>query len=377
MIYADNASTTKMSDTALRAFTECASFFYGNASSIHSVGAESSEKLENARQTIADCIGAEKEEIIFTSGGTESDNQAILSAARHGAAIGKKHIVTTKIEHHAVLNTVEKLKDEGFEVTYVGVNEMGRVSPEELYHALRDDTVLVSVMHANNEIGTIEPIEEIGDICRFKGILFHSDAVQSVGHIPVDVNEMFVDYLSASAHKFHGPKGVGFLYVRKGSPISSLMSGGGQESGLRPGTLNVPAIVSMAAALAEETSLIDENAKYVGGLRDLLFRFLSPIKDWKMNGSIIYRLPGNLNISVKGVGGEQLALMLDSMGIAVSTGSACNSKEVVPSHVMLALGKTEEEAAETIRISLDRSNTRSDIDTIAASIIKAVDIIKA
>ena len=362
MIYADNAATTKMSKTAVDAMMSVITENYGNPSSLYSIGQRAKEILEEARATVADVIGAQPQEILFTSGGSEADNQAILSAAALGRKNGKMHIVSTAFEHHAVLHTLEKLKKEGFEITLMDVHEDGLVRPEELEKALREDTCLVTVMFANNEIGTVQPIREIGEICRKHGVLFHTDAVQAVGHLPIDVEADRIDLLSASAHKFHGPKGVGFLYARKGVRLSNLIEGGAQENGKRAGTENVPGIAAMAAALAEAKENMARNAAVLTEKRDRLIQGLGTIPHSALNGDAKRRLPGNVNFCFEGIEGESLLLLLDDRGIAASSGSACTSGSLDPSHVLLAIGRPHGVAHGSLRLSLGEDATEDQID---------------
>ena len=324
-IYADNAATTKMSRAAIEAMLTCMEEQYGNPSSLYMLGQRAKEIIEQAREEIAAVIGAQPGEILFTSGGSEADNQAIRSAARIGEKAGKKHIISTAFEHHAVLHTLKKLEEEGFEVTLLDVHEDGLVRPQELEAAIRDDTCLVTVMFANNEIGTIQPIREIGGICRKRGVLFHTDAVQAVGHVPIDVVKDNIDMLSASAHKFHGPKGIGFLYARKGVRLTNLIEGGAQERGFRAGTENVAAIAGMAAALKEAAADMPAEAERMRGLRDRLIAELKEIPHSALNGDAVSRLPGNVNFCFEGIEGESLLLLLDDRGICASSGSACTS----------------------------------------------------
>lgn len=336
-VYFDNAATTKMSQVALDAMIPCLETVYANASSLHTPGQKSKEVLEKAREEIAACIGAQPNEIYFTSGGSEADNQAIVSAAKWGARRNKKHIISTTFEHHAVLHTLQKLEKEGYEVTYLDVHENGIVQPEEVAAAIRPDTCLVTIMYANNEIGSIQPIAEIGAVCKEKGVYFHTDAVQAVGHLSINVKEQNIDMMSASAHKFHGPKGVGFLYARKGILLSNIIEGGAQERGKRAGTENIPAIVGMAAALKNVLAHQEENAAKMTALRDRLIDGLLTIPHSKLNGDRTKRLPGNVNFCFEGIEGESLLLMLDMKGIAASSGSACTSGSLDPSHVLLAI----------------------------------------
>ncbi len=372
MIYADNAATTNMSDTALNTMISVIRENYGNPSSLYSFGQRAREILEEARRSVAEVIGAEPREILFTSGGSEGDNQAILSAAELGRRAGKKHILSTAFEHHAVLHTLEKLKREGFEITLLPVHENGIVRPEEVEAALREDTCLVSVMYANNEIGTIQPIREIGGICRKHGVLFHTDAVQAVGHIPVNVQADQVDLLSASAHKFHGPKGVGFLYVRKGVRLTSLIEGGAQENGKRAGTENVPGIAAMAAALQEAAGQMEASAAALTAKRDRLIRGLSAIPHSALNGDAQHRLPGNVNFCFEGIEGESLLLLLDDQGIAASSGSACTSGSLDPSHVLLAIGRVHDVAHGSLRLSIGEDLTDEDVEVMIRSVSEVV-----
>lgn len=371
-IYADHAATTRMSDTAIQVMTECMSEVYGNPSSLHTIGQRAAEQLSKARADIAECLHAEPREIYFTSGGSEADNQAILSAARQGARKGKKHIISTAIEHHAVLHTLNKLEREGFEITLLDVGESGIVTALAVEKALREDTALVTIMAANNEIGTLQPIAEIGKLCREKGVLFHTDAVQAIGHIPMDVEALQVDMLSLSAHKFHGPKGIGVLYARKGTVLSNLIEGGAQERGKRAGTENVPAIVAMAAAMKEAVTGIERRNAYVQTLRDRLIAGLSGIPHSRLNGDVQKRLPGNVNFCFEGIEGESLLLLLDRAGIEASSGSACTSGSLDPSHVLLALGLPHEVAHGSLRLTLDEENTPEEIDTIIDKVTEIV-----
>ncbi len=360
-IYLDHAATTRMSKTAIDAMLPYMDSVYGNPSSLHSVGQAAAEALENARKRIADCIGASPKEITFTSGGSEADNQAIRSAAENGRKKGKKHIVSTAFEHHAVLYTLKRLEKEGFAITLLDVHENGVVLPEQVENAIRADTCLVTVMYANNEIGTIQPIREIGEICRKKGVPFHTDAVQAAGHIPIDVQEQAIDLLSLSAHKFCGPKGIGVLYAKKGVLLSNLIEGGAQERGKRAGTENIPAIMGMAAALEEACAHMDANVKKATALRDELIRGLSEIPHAILNGDAEKRLCGNVNFCFEGIEGEALLLLLDSKGIYASSGSACTSGSLDPSHVLLAIGRTHDIAHGSLRLSLSAENTEEEI----------------
>ena len=368
MIYADNAATTKMSDAAIRAMVSQMNDSWGNPSSLYTHGQKAKESLENARERVAAVIGASPREIIFTSGGSEADNQAIRSAAALGRKNGKMHIVSSAFEHHAVLHTLEALKKEGFEITLLDVHGDGLVVPSEVEAAIRDDTCLVTIMYANNEIGTIQPIREIGSICRRKGVLFHTDAVQAVGHIPVNVEEDFIDLLSASAHKFHGPKGVGFLYARKGIRLTNLIEGGAQERGKRAGTENVPGIVAMAAALEEAAGKMAQNAAHLTEMRDRLIAGLNEIPHGALNGDQTHRLPGNVNFCFEGIEGESLLLLLDDKGICASSGSACTSGSLDPSHVLLAIGRVHDVAHGSLRLSIGEDITAEEIDYIVQSV---------
>ncbi len=367
-IYADHAATTAMSEAAIAAMTQCMREEYGNPSSLYRIGQQAKETLENARQEIAAVINAEPREIYFTSGGSEADNQAIRSAALAGKRKGKNHIISTAFEHHAVLHTLEQLKTEGFEVTLLDVHTNGVVRPEEVEAAIRPETCLVTVMTANNEIGTIQPIREIGEICRARKVPFHTDAVQAVGPLDIDVKAENIDYLSASAHKFHGPKGVGFLYARKGMPLLPLINGGAQEKGKRAGTENLPGIVGMAAALKESVSERDTEAARLITLRDRLIAGLSEISHSALNGDAVKRLPGNVSFCFEGIEGESLLLLLDEKGISASSGSACTSGSLDPSHVLLAIGRVHDVAHGSLRLTLGRENTPEDVDEIIAAV---------
>ena len=375
-IYTDNAATTRMSDTAVAAMLPCLQGNYGNPSSLHSVGQRAAEALQGARETVARCLGCDPKEIIFTSGGSEADNQAIISAARFGALKGKKHIISTAFEHHAVLHTLKKLEKEGFEVELLDVGELGTVTPEQVAKAIRPDTALVTIMYANNEIGSILPIPEIGAVCREKGVLFHTDAVQAAGHLHINVREQNIDMLSLSGHKFHGPKGSGVLYVKKGIPLVNVIEGGAQERGKRAGTENLPAIVGMAAALQEACDHIDENAAKVTALRDKLIAGLSKIPHSALNGDPVHRLPGNVNLCFEGIEGESLLLLLDTKGICASSGSACTSGSLDPSHVLLAIGRPHEVAHGSLRLSLCEWNTEEEVDVILQEVPRVVDYLR-
>jgi cysteine desulfurase len=360
-IYLDNGATTKMSQAAIHAMLPYMDTIYGNPSSLHSAGQAAAEALANARQRIANCLGCSAAEITFTSGGSEADNQAILSAARLGARKGKRHIISTAFEHHAVLHTLNKLEKEGFTITLLDVHENGIVLPEQVRDAIREDTCLVTVMYANNEIGSIQPIREIGAVCREKGVLFHTDAVQAAGHLPIHVQEQNIDMLSLSAHKFHGPKGIGVLYARKGILLTPLIEGGAQERGKRAGTENVPAIMGMAAALDEACEHLDENTAKLTALRDKLIAGLSEIPHSILNGDAVHRLPGNVNFCFEGIEGESLLLLLDDKGICASSGSACTSGSLDPSHVLLAIGRVHDIAHGSLRLTLSEEITAEDV----------------
>ena len=371
-VYADNAATTQMSRAAIDAMLPYMETVYGNPSSLHSVGQQAAEALQNARERIAACLNASPREIYFTSGGSEADNQAILSAARLGARKSKKHIISTAFEHHAVLHTLKKLEKEGFEIELLPVGAIGTITAQQVKSALRADTCLVTVMYANNEIGSILPIAEIGEVCREAGVLFHTDAVQAAGHVPIDVQAQHIDMLSLSAHKFHGPKGIGVLYARQGVPLTSLIEGGAQERGKRAGTENLPAIMGMAAALEDACAHIDENARKVSALRDRLIAGLSKIPHSALNGDPVNRLPGNVSFCFEGIEGESLLLLLDTKGICASSGSACTSGSLDPSHVLLAIGRPHEVAHGSLRLSLCEWNTDEDVDRILAAVPEVV-----
>jgi len=377
LIYADNAATTKMSEAAVQTMISVARDCYGNPSSLYSLGQRARETLEESRKIIAGVIGAEPNEILFTSGGSEADNQAILSAAATGRKNGKMHIVSSAFEHHAVLHTLEKLKKEGFTITLLDVHENGIVHPDEVEAAIRDDTCLVSVMYANNEIGTIQPIREIGAICRKHGVLFHTDAVQAVGHIPIDVKEDQVDFLAASAHKFHGPKGVGFLYARKGVRLTNLIEGGAQENGKRAGTENVPGIAAMATALKEAAGQMEQRAVVLRDKRDRLIQGLEQIPHSALNGDAANRLPGNINFCFEGIEGESLLLLLDDKGIQASSGSACTSGSLDPSHVLLAIGRVHDVAHGSLRLSIEAELTDDEINYTIRSVKEVVEYLRS
>lgn len=376
VIYADNAATTKMSDAAIETMTKVIRENYGNPSSLYAFGQEAKEVLEQAREDIAKIIGAEAREIIFTSGGSEADNQALISAAKIGAMKGKKHIISSAFEHHAVLHTLKKLEKEGFEVTLLDVHENGIIKSEEVAAAIREDTILVTIMYANNEIGTIEDIKGIGAVCREKGVIFHTDAVQAVGHLPINVQEQNIDMLSASAHKFHGPKGVGFLYVKKGIKVSNLIEGGAQEKGKRAGTENVPGIAAMATALAESVNNIEKNTASLTAVRDRIIKGLKEIPHSAINGDETSRLPGNINFCFEGIEGESLLLLLDDKGIAASSGSACTSGSLDPSHVLLAIGRVHDVAHGSLRLSIGEDITDDEAEYIIKSVKEVVEYLR-
>lgn len=371
-IYVDNAATTKTSRTAIDAMLPYFDKIYGNPSSLHSVGQAAADALRKAREEAAEVLGCEPSEITFTSGGSEADNQALVSVAAIGARKGKKHIISTAFEHHAVLHTLKKLEKEGFEVTLLDVHENGMVSAQQVADAIREDTCLVTVMYANNEIGSIQPIAEIGAVCREKGVIFHTDAVQAVGHIHINVKEENIDMLSLSAHKFHGPKGVGLLYARRGIRLTNIIEGGAQERGKRAGTENIPGIVGMVAALKEANANIDANAAKVSALRDRLIAGLEKIPHSALNGDRTRRLPGNVSFCFEGIEGESLLLLLDAKGICASSGSACTSGSLDPSHVLLAIGRPHEVAHGSLRLTLSEENTQEEVDYIIEETTKVV-----
>ncbi len=375
-IYADNAATTKINPVAMDVMNKCMTEVYGNPSSLHSAGQKAAEAMQKAREDIAQVLGADFREIYFTSGGTEADNQAIYSAAAFGEKKGKKHIISSAIEHHAVLHTLQRLEKEGFEVTLLDVGEDGVVRPEDVRQAIREDTALVTIMYANNEIGTLQPISEIAAICREKKVIFHTDAVQAVGHVPISVREQNIDMLSLSAHKFHGPRGIGVLYVRKGVPLFNLIEGGAQERGRRPGTENLPAIAGMAAALKEAVSHMAAAEEKVSSLRDILIEGLSKIPHARLNGDEKRRLPGNVNFCFEGIEGESLLLLLDNKGVAASSGSACTSGSLDPSHVLLALGLPHEVAHGSLRLSLSEENTKEEMYYIIDAVREVVEYLR-
>ncbi len=372
MIYADNAATTKMCPAAIQAMATCMEENYGNPSSLYAFGQQAREALEDARERIAACLGCTPREITFTSGGSEADNQAIFSAAKLGARKGKKHIISTAFEHHAVLHTLDTLKQQGFDITLLDVHKNGVVTAQQVQDAIREDTCLVTVMFANNEIGTIQPIAEIGKVCRERGVLFHTDAVQAVGHIPVNVARQNIDMLSLSAHKFHGPKGIGVLYAKRGILLDSLIHGGAQERGKRAGTENLPAIVGMAAALEQATANLDAYAAKLTPLRDRLIAGLDKIPYSELNGDREKRLPGTVNFCFEGIEGEALLLLLDDKGVCASSGSACTSGSLDPSHVLLAIGRPHEVAHGSLRLSLDDTITQEQVDYIIQAVTEVV-----
>ena len=375
-IYADNAATTKMSRTAIDAMLPYMETYFGNPSSLHTIGQQAAEALQKARETVAECLGCQPREITFTSGGSEADNQALVSAARIGERKGKKHIISTAFEHHAILHTLKKLEKEGFEVQLLDVGPTGTITAQQVADAIREDTCLVTIMYANNEIGSIMPIPEIGAVCKEKGVLFHTDAVQAAGHLHIDVKALHIDMLSLSAHKFHGPKGVGLLYARQGIPLTNIIEGGAQERGKRAGTENIPGIVAMAAALKEACDHIDENAAKVSALRDKLIAGLSRIPHSAVNGDLAHRLPGNVNFCFEGIEGESLLLLLDAKGICASSGSACTSGSLDPSHVLLAIGRPHEVAHGSLRLSLCEWNTQEEVDYMLQVIPEVVEYLR-
>ncbi len=376
-IYADNAATTKMSRTAIDAMLPCMEEVYGNPSTLYQTGQRAKEVIEQAREDIAAVINASPKEITFTSGGSEADNQAIRSGAMLGKKQGKMHIISTAFEHHAVLHTLKRLEEEGFDVTLLDVHENGIVTPEEVNAAIRDDTCLVTIMTANNEIGTIQPIREIGAVCRKRGVLFHTDAVQAVGHIPIDVEKDNIDMLSASAHKFHGPKGAGFLYAKKGIRLTNIIEGGAQERGKRAGTENVPAIAGMAAALKEAAANMDSNAEKLTSMRCRLVKGLEEIPHSALNGDRDKRLPGNVNFCFEGIEGESILLLLDDKGIQASSGSACTSGSLDPSHVLLAIGRVHDVAHGSLRLTLGEDITKEQVDYIIDSVKEVVEYLRS
>ena len=376
VVYADNAATTKMSPAAIKAMLPYMETIWGNPSSLYGAGQRAAEALQSARERIAACFGASAGEIYFTSGGSEADNQAIISAAKIGERKGKKHIISSAFEHHAVLHTLKKLEKAGFEIELLDVHENGLIHPSQVADAIREDTCLVTIMYANNEIGSIQPIAEIGTICKEKGVLFHTDAVQAAGHLPIHVVEQNIDMLSLSAHKFHGPKGIGVLYARKGIPLTNIIEGGAQERGKRGGTENVPAIMAMATALEEACAHMEENTKKVLKLRNRLIEELSKIPHSVLNGDLEKRLPGNVNFCFEGIEGESLLLLLDDKGICASSGSACTSGSLDPSHVLLAIGRPHEVAHGSLRLSLCEENTEEDVEYILQSVPDIVEYLR-
>ena len=375
-VYADNAATTAMSQVAIDAMIPYMNKVYGNPSSLHSVGQEAKEALEAARATVAQCLGCEPREIYFTSGGSEADNQAILSAARMGARKGKKHIISTAFEHHAVLHTLNKLEKEGFEIQLLDVSEGHNITARQVRDAIREDTCLVTTMYANNEIGSVLPIAEIGAVCREAKVPFHTDAVQAVGHLHINVKEQNIDMLSLSGHKFHGPKGVGALYCRRGLPLVNVIEGGAQERGKRAGTENIAGICAMAAAMKDACDHMDENMPRVAGLRDRLIEGLSKIPHSALNGDAVNRLPGNVNFCFEGIEGESLLLLLDMKGVCASSGSACTSGSLDPSHVLLAIGRVHDVAHGSLRLSLCEYNTDEEVDHILKVVPEVVQYLR-
>ncbi len=375
-VYADNAATTKISAHALQAMMPCFETYYGNPSSLHSVGQEAKERLEDARAKVAACLGCEPREIYFTSGGSEADNQAILSAAYYGARKNKKHIISTAFEHHAVLHTLNRLEKEGFQITLLDVKNGHNITAQQVRDAIREDTCLVSCMYANNEIGSVLPIGQIGAVCKEAGVPFHTDAVQAVGHLHLDVKAQNIDMLSLSGHKFHGPKGVGALYVRRGLPLVNVIEGGAQERGKRAGTENLPAIVGMAAALEEACANLEKNTAKVTALRDRLIDGLKTIPHCALNGDPVNRLPGNVSFCFEGIEGESLLLLLDMQGVAASSGSACTSGSLDPSHVLLAIGRVHDVAHGSLRLSLSHHNTDAEIDHILKVVPEVVSLLR-
>ncbi len=376
-VYVDNAATTRLSDHALKAMMPFMQDVYGNPSSLHHIGQTAKEYLVDARERVAKCLNASPNEIYFTSGGSEADNQAILTAAYNGARRGKKHIISSKFEHHAVLHTLDKLAKEGFEIQLLDVYKEGIVRLDDLKNAIREDTALVTIMSANNEVGTVQPVAEIGALCKEKGVVFHTDAVQAVGHIAIDVKAMNIDMLSVSAHKFHGPKGIGVLYCRKGIPLQSLINGGAQERNKRAGTENIPAIMGMAAAMEDAVANLDKNAAYVSRLRDRIIDGIKDIDRAYVNGDLTKRLPGTVNMYFEGIEGESLLLLLDQKGICASSGSACTSGSLDPSHVLLAMGVPVAFAHGSLRLSLSEENTDEDVDLIIKTIHEVVPYLRS
>lgn len=376
-IYVDNAATTRLSDVALKAMMPLMQEIYGNPSSLHHIGQIAKEHLDDARERAAKCINASPNEIYFTSGGSEADNQAIITAAYNGAKRGKKHIISSKFEHHAVLHTLDRLEKEGFEIQLLDVYSEGIVRVEDVKNAIREDTALVTIMAANNEVGTLQPVKEIGAVCREKGVIFHTDAVQAFAHIPIDVRDMNIDMLSISAHKFHGPKGAGLLFCRRGIPLQNLINGGAQERNKRAGTENMPSIAGMAAAMEDAVSNLDKNAEYVSKLRDKLIKGVADIERSRVNGDLKKRLPGTVNMCFEGIEGESLILLLDRKGICSSSGSACTSGSLDPSHVLLAMGIPVAVAHGSLRISLCEYNTEQEVDIIIDTIHEVVSYLRS
>ena len=376
MIYADNAATTKMSRRAIEAMLPYMADNFANPSSLHSAGQRAKDALEASREAIADCIGASPKEIYFTSGGSEADNQALISAAAIGAKKDKKHIISTAFEHHAVIHTLEKLEKQGFEVELLDVHSYGNISAEQVAAAIREDTCLVSIMYANNEIGSVLPIADIGRVCRERGVIFHTDAVQAAGHLKINVAEEKIDMLSLSAHNFHGPKGIGVRYCRRGIPLTNLIEGGAPERGKRAGTENLPAIAGMAAALSDACDNLEKNAAKVSALRDRLIVGLSKIPHSALNGDPVNRLPGNASFCFEGIEGESLLLLLDEVGIEASSGSACTSGSLDPSHVLLAIGRPHEVAHGSLRLSLSEENTDEDVDVMLREIPRVIEYLR-
>ena len=376
-VYADNAATTKMSKTALEAYVSCSEKFFGNPSSLHSIGQEAKEVLEDCRSRMAKILGCEAREVYFTSGGSEADNQAILSAARNGARKGKKHIISTAFEHHAVLHPLEKLQKEGFEVTLLDVSQGHNITAQQVKDAIRPDTCLVTCMYANNEIGSILPIAQIGAVCKEAGVPFHTDAVQAVGHVAIDVKAQNIDMLSLSAHKFHGPKGVGALYCRRGLMLHNVIDGGAQERGKRAGTENLPGICAMVAALEESVAHLEENTAKVTVLRDKLIEGLSKIPHCALNGDPVNRLSNNVSFCFEGIEGESLLLLLDMKGVSASSGSACTSGSLDPSHVLLAIGRVHDVAHGSLRLSLCEYNTEEEVDHILTVVPQVVQYLRS
>ncbi len=375
-VYADNAATTKMSPAALAAIVECSEKYYGNPSSLHSTGQAAKEVLEDCRARLAKILGCEAREIYFTSGGSEADNQAILSAARNGARKGKKHIISTAFEHHAVLHTLNRLEKEGFEITLLDVRHNHNISAQQVKEAIRPDTCLVTTMYANNEIGSVLPIAEIGAVCKEAGVVFHTDAVQAVGHLAIDVKAQNIDMLSLSGHKFHGPKGVGALYCRRGIPLTNVIEGGAQERGKRAGTENLPGICGMMAALEESMAHLEENTAKVTALRDKLIAGLKEVPHCALNGDEVNRLPGNVSFCFEGIEGESLLLLLDMKGVSASSGSACTSGSLDPSHVLLAIGRVHDVAHGSLRLSLCEYNTEAEVDHILEVVPQVVQYLR-